>query len=96
MVELPRCKHHFNSHKKTNLFSLIATKLARTNNSGGGSRGFVLVTSADCFRMREIECVGMVALVYIGRLLRMSGDSLLMYVCGSLGGGFTVKGESDV
>ena len=96
MVELPRCKHHFNSHKKPNLFCLIATKLARTNNSGGGSRGFVLVTSADCFRMREIECVGMVALVYIGRLLRMSVDSLLMYVCGYLGGGFTVKGESDV
>ena len=35
-------------------------------------------------------------LVYIGRLLSMGYDSLLMPVCGSVGDGFTGKRESDV
>ena len=35
-------------------------------------------------------------LVYIGRLLSMGCDSLLMPVCGSVGDGFTGKRETDV
>ena len=37
--------------------------------------------------MGEIEGVGTVELVYVGRLLRMGYDSLLMPVCGSVRGG---------
>ena len=40
--------------KNTNLFSLIATKLAWKNDGGGGSRSCVQVKSADCCRMRGI------------------------------------------
>ena len=47
-------------------------------------------------RMGEIEGVRTVELVYIGRLLRMGCDSLLMPLCGSVEGGFTGKWESDV
>ena len=54
------------------------------------------VTSADYSRMREIEGVGMVELVYVGRLLRMGGDYLLLPVWRSVGGGFTGKGDSEV
>ena len=46
--------------------------------------------------MREIEGVGTVELMYIGILLRMGCDSLLMSLCGSVGGGFTGKEESNV
>ena len=35
-------------------------------------------------------------MVYIGRLLRMDGESSLLSVWRSVGGGFTGKGESDV
>ena len=42
--------------------------------------------SVDSCRMGEVEGVGTVELVCIGRLLRMSCDSLLMPVCGSVGG----------
>ena len=53
--------------------------------------------SADYCRMRGIEGVGIVELVYVGGLLRMGvGDSLLLPVWRSVGGGFTGKGESDV
>ena len=44
------------------------------------------MTSADSCRMGEIEGVGTVELVYVGTLLRMGWDSLLMPVCGSIGG----------
>ena len=43
--------------------------------------------SAETCRMGEIEGVREVELVYVGRLLRMGCDSLLMPVCGSVGGG---------
>ena len=46
--------------------------------------------------MRGIECVGTVELVYVGRLSRKVGDSLLVCVWRSVGDGFTGKGESDV
>ena len=46
--------------------------------------------------MKEIEVVGMVQLVYIGRPLRMGSDSLLMPVWKSVGDGFTGKREADV
>ena len=36
--------------------------------------------------MRENEGVGKVEPAYVGRLLRMGCDSLLMPVCGSVGG----------
>ena len=43
--------------------------------------------SADLCRMRGIEHVGTMELEYVGRLLRMGCDSLLMPLCGSVGGG---------
>ena len=47
--------------------------------------------------MRKIEGMGMEGLVYVGGLLRMGGDSLLMPMCGSVEGGFTGKvGSLDV
>ena len=58
-------------------------KLECKDDGGGGSREYVQVTAADSCRMREIEGVGIVELVYIGRLLRMGGDSLLG-LCGDL------------
>ena len=45
--------------------------------------------------MREIEGVATVDLVYVGGLLRMGGDSLLLPVWRSVGGGFTGKGELE-
>ena len=71
-------------------------KLACRNDGGGGSQGCVQVTSADFCRMREIESERMFQLVYVGRLLWIGGDSLLMPIGGSVAGGFTGKGESDV
>ena len=47
-------------------------------------------------RKREIEGVGTVQLVYVGELLRMVGNSLLMPLWISVGNGFTGKGESEV
>ena len=44
------------------------------------------MTSAGSCRMGGIEGVGKVELEYAGRLLRMGCDSLLMSVCGSVGG----------
>ena len=43
--------------------------------------------------MKEIEGMGTVWLVYIGGLLRMSSDSLLMPVWRCVGDGFTGKGQ---
>ena len=43
----------------------------------------------------EIEGVGAVELVCVGRLLRMGGESLLLPGWRSVGGGFTSKGELD-
>ena len=42
---------------------------------------------ADTCRMGGVEIVGTVELVCVDRLLRMSFDSFLMSVCGSIGGG---------
>ena len=53
------------------------------------------MTSADSWRTREIEGVGTVELVCVGGLLRMNGESLLLPVCRSVGGGFTGKGDLD-
>ena len=46
--------------------------------------------------MRGIEGFGTVELVYVGRLLRKAGDSLLVPKWRSVGDGFTNKGEPDV
>ena len=43
--------------------------------------------SADSCRMGEVEGVGMVELVCVGRLLRMGCDSFVMPVCESVGSG---------
>ena len=51
------------------------------------------VTSAGSCRTGEIESVGIVELVCVGRLLRMGGESLLLPVWRSVEGGFTGKGE---
>ena len=52
--------------------------------------------SADSCRMRGIEGVGTVELMYVGGLLRMGGGSLLVLVWRSVGDGFTGKGELDM
>ena len=80
----------------SNLFSVIATKLAGKCDRGGGSRGCVQVTAALSCRMREIAGVGTVDLVYVGGLLKMGGDSFLVPVWISVGDGLTGTGESDV
>ena len=66
------------------------------NDAGGRSQGYVWGASAVFCRMKEIESVGMVWLVYVGRLLRTGSDSLLMPVWRSVGDGLTGRGESDV
>ena len=66
------------------------------NEGGGRSQGSVWGVSAVSCRMKEIEDVGMVKPVYIGGLLRVGSDSLLMHVWRSVGDGFTGKGESDI
>ena len=53
------------------------------------------MTSADSCRMRGIEGLRMVKL-YVGGLLRVGKDSLLVPVWRSVGDGFTGKGEWDV
>ena len=58
-----------------------------------GSRVYVMVTSAGSWRTGEIERVGAVELVCVGRSSRMGGESLLLPVWRSVGGGFTGKGE---
>ena len=58
-----------------------------------GSRVYVMVTSAGSCKTDEIEGVGAVELVCVGRLLRMDGESLPLPVWRSVGGGFTGKGE---
>ena len=58
-----------------------------------GSQVYVMVTSADSCRTGEIEGVGVVELVCVGRLSRMGGESLLLPVWRSVGGGFIGKGE---
>ena len=80
----------------SNIFSLNATRLPCKNNGGGGSRSYVQLTSADSYRMTEIEGVVTVELLYIAGLLRMVGDSLLVPVWRSIGDGFTGKGKLDV
>ena len=54
------------------------------------------MASADSCRMRGIEDVGMVELVFVGGMLWMGGDSLLVPVWRSVRDGFTGKGELDV
>ena len=51
------------------------------------------VASADSCRMRGIEAVGTVELVFNNGLFRMGGDSLLVLVWRCVGDGFTTKGE---
>ena len=51
------------------------------------------MTSADSCRTREIESVGTVELVCVGGLLRMVGESLLLPVWRSVGGGLTGQGS---
>ena len=52
-----------------------------------------MVTSAGSFRTGEIEGVEAVELVCVSRLSRTGGESLLLPVRRSVGGGFTRKGE---
>ena len=54
------------------------------------------MTSADACRMKRIEEVETVEMVYVGGMLRMGYDSLLVPVWRSVGDGFTGKFESDV
>ena len=61
---------------------------------GVGSQSYVMVTSAGSCRTGEIEGVGTVVFVYVGRLLRMGVESLLP-VWRSVRGDFTGKGEWD-
>ena len=77
------------------IYSLVATKLACRYNGGGGSRAYLQVTSVDSCRLRKNEGVGTVVLVYVGGLLRMGDNSLTLSACRSVGDGFTGKGKSD-
>ena len=52
-----------------------------------------MVTSAGLCRTGEIEGVGTVALVCVSRLLRTSGESLLLPVWRSVGGSSLAKGS---
>ena len=62
-----------------------------------GSEGIqVQLTSADSYKMREVEGVETVELVLVGRLLSMGGESILLPEWRSVGGGFNGTGESDV
>ena len=88
-VELLPRKPRFDSPEKLNIFSFIVTKLTCKNDGGGESQGCVQVVSAASFRMRGIEDVGTVELVFVGGLL-------LLPVWRSLGDGFTGKGQFDV
>ena len=54
-----------------------------------------MVTSVSSCRTGEVEGVGIVELVCVGGLLRMDGESLLLPVWRSVGGGFIGKGELD-
>ena len=54
------------------------------------------VTSTDSCRMRRIDGVRTVELVFVGGPLRMGDDSLLVPVWRYVGDGFTGRGESDV
>ena len=74
----------------------IPINLACRNDVRRVSGGCVQVTLPYSCRMKRIESVGMVELVFVGRLLVINGDSLLMLVCGSVGAEFTSKGQSDV
>ena len=52
--------------------------------------------SADSTRIREVEGVGAVELVRVGRLLRMDSDFFLMLLCGSVGGGEFLKEQNGL
>ena len=58
-----------------------------------GDRGH---ESADSCRMGEVESVGTVELVCVGRLLRTGCDPFLKSVCGSVGGGETLWEKNGV
>ena len=51
------------------------------------------VTSTDSCRMRRIDGVGTVELVFVGGPLRMGDDSLLVPVWRNVGDGFTGRGS---
>ena len=55
--------------------------------------GYLGHESVDSCRMGEVESVGPVELVCVGRLLRMGCGPFLRPVCGFLGGGETMGAE---
>ena len=69
----------FNTPEVTSLFYLIAMRLAYDRNGEGGNK------SSDSCRMGEVESVGTVEVVCVGRLLRMGCDPFLMSVRGFVG-----------
>ena len=69
-------------------------KLKCKTDWGEGSQVYVWMTSADYYRMTEIEGVGSVELIYVGGLLKIGGDSLLPSVWRSVVDGLTGKGNS--
>ena len=58
-----------------------------------GDRGH---ESADSCRMEEVESVGKVELVCVGRLLKMGCDLFLMSACGSVGDGETLWEQNEL
>ena len=52
--------------------------------------------SADSCRMGEVEGVGTVELVCVGRQFRISCDFFLMPVCGSVGGGEPLRKQNGL
>ena len=77
-------KSRFNNLRRTDLFYLVAMRLVCGSDGRRGHK------SADSCRMGEVESVGTVDLVCVGRLLRIGCDPFLMSVCGSVGGGETL------
>ena len=96
-----RCGQYFRVGKKdsnprrSQIYSVLMQQNRYVETMGVGSQGYMMVTSAGSCRTREIEGVAAVELVCVGGLLRMGGESLLLPVCRSAGGGLIGKGGLD-
>ena len=92
MTQLPPLRSSLESPEQSNIFCLNAVKLA-CENDGGGITSLCDGDFSWLLRIGEIEGVGAVELVCVGRLSGMGNESLLLPVWRSIGGGFTGKGE---
>ena len=91
-MQLPPLRSWLESLEHSDVFCPNVVKLA-CGNDGGGITSLCDGDVTGSSRTGEIEGVGAVELVCVGRLSRMGGESLLLPVWRSVGGGFTGKGE---